>query len=106
MNGQWLEPWVPVKSREARSTFETELCREVGAGHLLLGLSVAAVAKREDQDDVLFMLSDGRVAEVHLTWRGRQEVDARWPSTAIYPSAEVWIENRMKPDHEDLRGTG
>ena len=104
MNVQWLEPWMLVESSEARSAFEAELCRELGAGHPLLGLPVAAIARRADQDDVLFLLGDGRVAEVHLTWRRRPEDDARWPRTLIYPSVEAWTEHRMMRHHEELRG--
>jgi hypothetical protein len=102
----WLEPWMPIDGDKARSTFEAELCRELGAGHPLLGLPVVAIARRGDQDDVLFMLSDGRVAEVHLTWRRRREDDARWPRTSIYPSVEAWTEHRMMRHHEELHGAG
>src|SRR5262245_12630810 len=99
-----LDPWMPVESGEARSAFEAELYRELGAGHSLSGLPVVAIARRADQDDVLFMLGDGRVAEVHLTWLGRPEDVPRWPGTSIHASIEAWIEQRMMPDHEEFRG--
>jgi hypothetical protein len=103
MNVSWLEPWTPVESGKTRSALETELHRELSLGHPLHGRSLAAIARRADQDDVLFALDDGSVAEVHLTWRGRPEDDPRWPRTEIFPSAEAWIERRMKPLYEEVR---
>ena len=103
MNVHWLEPWMPIESGKTRSTFEAELCCELSAGHPLHGLLVTAIARRKDQDDVLFMLGDGTVAEVHLTWLRRREVDGL-PRTSIYPSIEAWTEHCMIPHHEEFRG--
>jgi hypothetical protein len=101
MNVHWLVPWMPIESGKTRSTFEAELCCELSAGHPLHGLLVTAIARRKDQDDVLFMLSDGRVAEVHLTWRRQPEVDGL-PRTLIYPTVEAWTEHRMMRHHEEF----
>jgi hypothetical protein len=68
----------------------------------LFGLSVVALARRYDRDDVLFELADGRVAEVHLTWTGKPERDPCWPETTIFGSCALWIEERMKPLHEEV----
>ena len=106
MNVSWLEPWMPIDSEDARRAFEGELHRELGAAPLLFGSPAVALAKRQDQDDVLFELQDGRVAEVHLTWRGRPESDPQWPRTAIYPSLDAWTEHQMKPLNVEFRSVG
>jgi hypothetical protein len=63
---------------------------------------VVALARRRDQDDVLFGLADGRVAEVHLTWSGKVEADSRWPRTTIFASIGNWAADRMRPFEGDL----
>lgn len=55
-----------------------------------------------DTDDALFALDDGRVAEVHLTWRQGTEPDPRWPFTALFPSLEDWMRLAMVPLHREL----
>jgi len=82
--------------------FEAELRKEIGDRHLLFGEEFIAIAKRQNQDDVLFLLSDGRLAEVHLTGQGRRENDPRWPRTLFYSTAQVWVERRMQPDHAEM----
>jgi hypothetical protein len=46
-------------------------------------------------------MPDGKVAEVHLTWRGDIETDPRWPSTQIYGTIDEWRETSMRLDHDD-----
>lgn len=101
MNIAWLEPWTPIEQPEAREAMQSELCSELCPSHPLFGLSVVALARRHDQDGVLFELADGRVAEVHLTWSRQPETDPRWPRTTIFASAAIWAEQRMKPLHEE-----
>jgi hypothetical protein len=101
MKIDWLEPWMPIERPEEREAIQAELHSELGASHPLFGLSVVALARRYDQDDVLFELADSRVAEVHLTWSHTPERDQHWPRTAIFASAAVWMEERMRPLHEE-----
>jgi hypothetical protein len=100
MDIMWLEPWAPIEQPEVRETMES-LHSELCASHPLFGLCVTAFARRRDQDDVLFALADGRVAEVHLTWSRKPERDPRWPRTTIFASACVWAEEQMRPLHEE-----
>jgi hypothetical protein len=101
MKIEWLEPWMPIERSEEREAIQTELHSELSASHSLFGLSVVALARRCDQDDVLFELADGRVAEVHLTWSRKPERDPHWPRTTIFASATVWAEEQMRPLHEE-----
>ena len=67
-----------------------ELALELPTGHMLDGTALTAVARRTDCDDVLFELSDGRFALVHLTWSGSRETDPAWPGTTVYDSLDHW----------------
>jgi len=64
-----------------------ELKKEVKKGHSLYGLNFEAYAVCYRNDDVLFKLSNGKVAIVHLTWAGKREKPP-WPSTSIYASLD------------------
>lgn len=101
MTIEWLEPWAPIDRPEDRQAMRAELHSELCASHPLFGLSVIALARRYDRDDVLFELADGRVAEVHLTSTGIPERDPRWPETTIFASSTIWVEEHMKPLHEE-----
>jgi hypothetical protein len=81
---------------------QSELHAELCASHPLFRLSVVALARRLDRDDVLFGFADGRIAEVHLTWSRKQELDPRWPMTTIFAPGDAWIAHGMRPDHEEL----
>lgn len=92
---EFLQPWYA----ESAFSLVDELRREVVSGHVLFGVPVRVLARRQDCDDILFQFLDGtgRVAKVHLTWQ--QESDPSWPSTTVYPNIEEWAES-MNTDHE------
>jgi hypothetical protein len=95
VSGQLAEPWYLLTDDRLRAALEAELARELSPRHVLAKLSVRIIAKRDDCDDVLLALNDGRVAVVHLTWSGGREADTRWPTTVIYDCLEDW---RMSSD--------
>jgi hypothetical protein len=76
------EPWEQVA---ADNNLLAVLQTELGPGHILYGKDLVAIARRGDNDDVLFELKGGefRYAIVHLTWAGRPEPDPRWPGTRL-----------------------
>src|SRR5437868_14416611 len=84
-------PFSPSEPPADSPAFLVELLLELKPGHPLFGLPVAPVARRYDQDDVLFEVLDGsgRVAEVHLTWAGGRERPP-WPSTSLFDSFAAW----------------
>lgn len=98
----WLTPWYAVEDDpNMRAVIEAQLAREVGPRHALFNIPATLVARRQDNDDCLFRLADGRYADVHLTWRHSVEPDPRWPSAGIYETLEEWAENVMRPAHAD-----
>jgi len=84
----WDGDWYAITSEAERRELDEELRREVCPGHPLHSIDSSAVGRRCRRDDVLFRLSDGRYAQVHLT--RRKEASPDWPSTDIYDSFDAW----------------
>ena len=84
----WDGDWNAVEGLSERASLEAELKRELCPAHVLYDHAATALGRRWRRDDVLFRLSDGRVAQVHLTWR--PETNPDWPATEVYPSFEAW----------------
>jgi hypothetical protein len=102
---EWLEPWYSVADDPAHvAGTQSELGRELSAGHPLYGLAVRTLAQRQDCDDVLFAVEDGtgRVAVVHLTWTHNPPEQPPWPHTSLYPNFEAWVAEGMRRDHAEF----
>ena len=94
-----LEPWELTDA-----PLEDQLFRELDTSHPLYGIEAHAVARRSDNDDVLFEVigAPHPLAVVHLTWGRIPDFPADYPVTQFYRSIEDWIENCMKTDHEEV----
>lgn len=92
----WLHPWRPI---DPIPGLADEIHLEMAPGHQLFAMPVRAIARRGDNDDVLFLIEggSGRVAEVHLTWR--RETNPDWPSSGIFASLDRWAATAMIDDH-------
>ena len=92
----WLEPWHAAAS----GVEELELAKEVSSAHPLFGVNALAVARRNDNDDVLYFLpgQERELAIVHLTYN-HNENRAEWPHTQFFDSFAAF-EEIMKADHE------
>lgn len=52
------------------------------------------IARRLDQDDVLLQIkNEARVAEVHLTWENSPDQHPKFPRIIFYLSFDDWFEN-------------
>lgn len=102
MNIQWLEPWGPINDAELARVFEEELAREMAADHPLAKLPLKAIGQHAGTADFLFSVDDGsgRLAIVHLTWTARTERPP-WPQSMLFANEADWIENGMRPDHDE-----
>jgi hypothetical protein len=85
---KWPIGWRPIGDDEIGTAFEAELYRELCTAHALYGLRVSTLGRRNDGDDFLFSLEDGRVTEVHLTWQ--RESIPEWPKAQLYRGIEEW----------------
>jgi hypothetical protein len=66
----FLEPWVAA---ESSNWLEAQLKSELSKNHVLQNLEWTVIARRYDQDDILLQIKDeSRVAEIHLTWETNQ----------------------------------
>ena len=101
MSIEWLIPWHPVDSADVRGRILAEFQRELPPGHVLSGAQVTPIGRRQDCDDVLFALENGRVAIVHLTWSGKREPVSNYPWTKLFDSLDRFVEDEMKPEHSE-----
>ena len=92
------EPWYAED--EPGDFFESELALEVHPDHPLWGDTWLLIARRQDQDDFAFALSSGRIATVHLTFKGARE-HGPWPGTTISDSLDTWLSEVAEEDSRD-----
>ena len=82
---------------------EAQLYRELTPGHPLFGITARAVARRSDNKETLFALSDACLpfAVVRLCETPETLTSPLSPATEFYASLDDWVENRMQRDHKD-----
>ena len=95
----WIIPWESVLGRV--DNFNAGLQLEISVQHQMYSRHATAIGHRIDCDDVLFVLDDGTLAVVHLTWSGTQNDDQRYPWTTLYSSVEDFVERAMLPDSRE-----
>ncbi|HWW27055.1 MAG TPA: hypothetical protein VNZ85_14285 [Caulobacter sp.] len=83
----WPSQWRGIADTDEAVLLNDELYREMLFGHPLHRLAPAALARRDDRDDVLFLASDGRVAQVHLAWAAREP---DWPAVVFHATLDDW----------------
>jgi hypothetical protein len=95
----WPDGWFPVDEQIAAG-LEGELKHELHRTHALYGLRAAALARRFDCDDVLFLVRRDQwlLAEVHLTWSSGTERNGTFPFTVLYERFEDWVADQRKRD--------
>lgn len=71
------EPWY-----WSNEDLTIQLKKELTINHALFDVNLKSIARRQDNDDVLFELSDGRFVIVHLTWNA--PIDSTWPRFKLY----------------------
>jgi hypothetical protein len=85
--------WSIIVDTGEGTRLNDELKREVSHAHALHGLGLVALARRHDQDDVLFGFEhdDDSVYAVHLTWS--PETGAEWPAFQRFRDMREFREN-------------
>ncbi len=80
--GELPGEWRSVHGTPDGAELEHELARELAPEHVLVDISVQAVAVRRHLNDVIFWLPlTSEWALIHLTYR--QETDPRWPLPTV-----------------------
>ncbi|WP_190811668.1 hypothetical protein [Flagellimonas sp. S3867] len=91
------EPWYWTNQN-----LSGQLEKEIGKSHILFDKKVKTLARRQDNDDVLFLVEDNSFAVVHLTWSNNSHYDGQYPITLEYDSWEELYENRILKDKEEF----
>ena len=91
----WRGAWEAVANDVERQFLETELTTTLHPAHILYKRPMTAVARRTDNDEVLFLARNsgngGReLAQVHLT--GSTERTADEPACTLFASLEAWMD--------------
>ena len=96
------EPWELIDS-SLGDGIKDELLKEINGDHPLHKVNCEPVAKRIDNDDVLFRINPHlcEYAVVHLTWSGKKEVDSKWPHVDFFADTDDLYKERLKPDYEE-----
>ena len=95
---KFLPPWVKI---ESKGSFEEELLKEMSKQHELYRKEFKAIAKREDNDTVLFEIGKEEMAVVHLTWKGKKENSSKYPKTQIFNHWTEVYEKVIVKDNQD-----
>lgn len=81
------EPWSIITAIMSE-TLENELRKELSSDHILYAKKFLAVARREDNDDVVYWVTDlHKFAVVHLTYA--KESSPHFPRTELYALEEL-----------------
>lgn len=93
----YLKPWYATEVELSH-----QLQKELKPGHVLYGKQVRTLARRQDNDDVLFEVDDAafRFAVVHLTWSQKPCSGIGYPRTETFQSWQEVYEYRIAEDHD------
>lgn len=86
----WPAGWRAVADPAEQDALLAQLSAELSAGHVLHGKALGVIARRDDSDDVVVSLDNGRFAEVHLTWSPQPDLAQAFPGVTIFASLAEW----------------
>jgi hypothetical protein len=91
------EPWYKTDQ-----DLKDQLKREVSKKHILYKKDVKTIARRQDNDDVLFQITNltNTYALVHLTWSQKVQKDPNYPTTIIYNTIKE-LKDKIELDIQD-----
>ncbi|NBI29175.1 hypothetical protein ERL59_09405 [Chengkuizengella sp. YPA3-1-1] len=82
-----LEPWWVI-SNHMEESLNKELIKELSPNHCLYGKKTVAVAKRQDNDDVVYWIYElNKYVVVHLTYS--RENSSEYPKTQLFTLNEL-----------------
>ncbi|UII32320.1 hypothetical protein LVD17_00515 [Fulvivirga ulvae] len=95
---KFLKPW-----HDTDENLEVQLRKEISVGHILYGKEVKTIARRQDNDDVLFKVADTdfQYAMVHLTWSSKSNPDSTYPLTRTFKDADEVFERLILEDNNN-----
>ncbi|WP_159453603.1 hypothetical protein [Ohtaekwangia koreensis] len=79
-----------------------QLESEISKTHILYGRTTKTLARRQDNDDVLFLVDNEKFAVVHLTWVLKRLSDDQWPTTQFFDNWDDLYNKRILKDKEEF----
>ena len=94
---KYKNPWY-----ETDQDLTQQLKLEIASNHVLADKKVKTIARRDDNDDVLYKIldKDSTFAIVHLTWKQSKHTDTIWPKTRIFKSLQE-VQEQINEDNLD-----
>lgn len=95
---------LPIPWHWVNNDLTIQLAKEMPYNHILAGKKLRTIARRQDNDDVLFEIlheDEYRYAVVHLVWSRSRQEDKNYPSIDLYRDWEDVYKNRILTDSED-----
>ena len=97
--------WYMIPFAQADGAFVAELNKEIGQDHFLYGKKILAVAKCESNDDVLYVIDNGRNVDIyyifHLTYSKHNAAGfPRYEELKDVYAVKAFIEQSIKTKQE------
>jgi hypothetical protein len=95
---------LPIPWHWGDTDMVKQLQIEINDDHVLANKVVKTIARRQDNDDVLFEIvnDEYKYAVVHLTWSQHTEISRDYPRTKLYKTWQDLYDNRIMVDHVDF----
>jgi hypothetical protein len=99
----WSRFWRPMYDGEdgtEAQSFQNILASELTSVHPLFSFQPKILGRCRSNDDVVAILNDGRIAVIHLTWKGKPDQNPeKYPSWGCFNTVEAF--NRAIECDED-----
>ncbi len=94
---KYKNPW-----HETDQDLTKQLKLEIASNHVLANKIVKTIARRGDNDVVLYKIidNDSEYAIVHLTWKQSKHTDSEWPRTRIFKNLDE-VQKQINKDNTD-----
>ena len=91
------EPWYKT-DQDLTNTLK----KEISKNHVLYGVELKSIGRRQDNDDALFQIINkkDKFVIVHLTWAGKTIKDQKYPLTWFYNSSTE-VQEKINEDNID-----
>ena len=89
----WKAPWRAVDDPDERDGVQARLEHEIHWRHPLRGRRAKVIGRRIDNDDIVAVVDDGTLVNVHLVWQDDALAWTRrdWPTWYAYGSRDAFV---------------
>jgi hypothetical protein len=99
----WQKSWRPINSAAEVADLQSVLEKELTSAHPMYAYEPKVVGRCRANDDVVFVLSDGRLSVLHLAWSGRPDKHPdKYPAVSFLGSVEEFNAAIESADQDDF----